>query len=65
MTTTAIPAHPRGRGRLATGIVAATAGAIIGIVATTTFVDRQASDVPARRRAPTCPRSAAAQRRRR
>ena len=45
MTTTAIPTHPRGRGRLATGIVAATAGAIIGVVATTTFVDRQASDV--------------------
>jgi hypothetical protein len=45
MTTTAIPTHPRGRGRIATGIVAAAAGALIGVVGTTTFINRQASDV--------------------
>jgi hypothetical protein len=44
MTTAAIPTHPYGRGRLATGIVAATAGALIGVLGTATF-DGQASNV--------------------
>ena len=42
MTTATIPTHPRGRGRLATGIVAAAAGALVGVAATTTFSDREA-----------------------
>lgn len=52
MTTTATPNHPRGRGRLATGISAATVGALIGVLATTALVDRPAaradSDAPLR-----------------
>jgi hypothetical protein len=45
ITTAATPAHPFGRGRLATGIIAAAAGALVGVCATTTIIDRNSAGV--------------------
>ncbi len=36
--------HPLGRGRLASGFIAGTAGALVGVLATITLVDRSAID---------------------